>query len=130
LDRALRDADAKLQELSSNPFGSPEPILDRHALDEGDDLRRETRFAWTARAGFPPPEQSESFLVPSQDRIGLDQEQGLAPLGKESREQHEQTSLVGAEGRAIDGARGHDELLPKKRVLGDQLGTRAGSDRR
>ena len=130
LDRALRDADAELQELASNPFGSPEPVLGRHAVDEGDDVRRETRFAWTARAGFPPPEQSESFPVPSQDRLGLDQEQGMAPLGKESREQHEQASLVGAKGRAFDSARGDDELLSKKRVLGDQLGRASGSDRR
>src|SRR5258708_26468387 len=29
LDRALRDADAELQELASNPFRSPEPVLGR-----------------------------------------------------------------------------------------------------
>jgi hypothetical protein len=98
-------------------------------VDEGDDVVRETRFAWTARAGFPPPEQSESFPVPSQHGLGLDQEQGAAPLGKESREQHEQASLVDAKGRAFDGSRGDDELLAKERVLGDQLGTRAGQIR-
>ena len=31
-----------------------------------------------------------------------------------------------SQGRAFDGARGDDELLSKERVLGDQLGTRAG----
>ena len=34
LDRALRDADAELQELASNPFGSPNPVLGRRAVDE------------------------------------------------------------------------------------------------
>jgi hypothetical protein len=64
--------------------------------------------------------------MPSQQRLGLDQQQGMAPLAMEAREQHEQASLVDAKGRALDGARGDDELLPKKRVLGDQLGTGAG----
>jgi|CZKU01.1.fsa_nt_gi hypothetical protein len=30
----------------------------------------------------------------AQQGLGLDQQQGVAPLGKESREQHEQASLV------------------------------------
>jgi hypothetical protein len=66
LDCALRDSDAELQELASNPFGSQEPVLGHHATDEGDDIRNETRFAWTAGAGFPTPEESESLPVPSQ----------------------------------------------------------------
>jgi hypothetical protein len=126
LDRAFRDAHAELQELASNPFGSPEPVLGRHAVDEGDELRRETRLAWTARAGFPTPEESESFPVPSQHRLGPDQQQGLAPAAMEAREEHEEASLVDAKGRALHGPRGDDELLPKERVLGDQLGARAG----
>jgi len=126
LNCALRDADAELQELASNPLGSPEPVVGRHAVDEGDNLRRDARFAWTVLAGCPPPEHSESFPVPSQDRLGLDQEQGLAPPAIEAREQHEQASLVDAKGRAFDGARGDDELLPKERVLGDELGAGAG----
>jgi hypothetical protein len=126
LDGALRDADAELQELASNPFGSPEPVLGRHATDEGEDIRSETRFAWTAGAGFPTPEESESLPVPSQHGLWLDQEQGMAPLQMEVREHHEQASLVAAKDGAFDGARGDDELLPKKGVLGDQLGTRTG----
>ena len=47
----------------------------------------------------------------------------------EAREQHEQASLVDAKARAFDGSRGDDELLSKERVLGDQLGTRAGQIR-
>jgi hypothetical protein len=64
--------------------------------------------------------------VPSQQRLGLGQQQGLVPLAVEAREQHEQTSLVDAKGWALDGAGGDDELLAKKRVLGDELGPRAG----
>ena len=82
------------------------------------------RDAGCRRAGFPPPEQSESFPMPSQC-LGLDQQQGVAPVMMEAREQHEQASLVDAKGRAFDGSRGDDELLLKERVLGDQLGMRS-----
>jgi hypothetical protein len=64
--------------------------------------------------------------MPSQQRLGLDQQQGMPPLTMEVREQHEQASLVDAKGRAFDSARGDDELLPKERLLGDQLDTGAG----
>ena len=47
----------------------------------------------------------------------------------QAREQHEQASLVAANDGAFDGARGDHELLPKKRVLGDQFGTRTGQIR-
>jgi hypothetical protein len=62
--------------------------------------------------------------MPSQC-LGLDQQQGVAPVMMEAREQHEQASLVDAKGRAFDGSRGDDELLLKERVLGDQLGMRS-----
>jgi hypothetical protein len=114
LDRALRDTDAELQELASNSFRSPEPVLGRHAVDEGDHVRPNARFAWPSRAGLPTPEKSESLPVPSQQRFGLDQQQGMAPLAIEAREQYEQTSLVDPKGRAFDGARSDDELLPAR----------------
>ena len=79
--------------------------------------------------GLPTPEQSESFPVPPQHGLGLDQKQGVAPLCKESREHHHQASLVEAKARAFDGPRCDDELLSKERVLGDHLGTRPGQIR-
>jgi hypothetical protein len=45
LDCALRDADAELQQFAANPFRSPEPVLGRHAVDEGDGVWRDTRLA-------------------------------------------------------------------------------------
>jgi hypothetical protein len=45
LDRSLRDADAELQEFAANALGSPKAVLDRHAPDEGDDVRSHARLA-------------------------------------------------------------------------------------
>ena len=44
----------------------------------------------------------------------------------QTREQHDQASLVDSEGRALDGARSNDELLTKKLVLCEQLRAHAG----
>jgi hypothetical protein len=103
LDCALRDSDAELQELASNPFGSPEPVLGGHATDERDHIRSETRFVWIAGAGFPTPEESESLPVLSENGLWLDQKQGMAPLEVQAREQHEQASLLAAKAGPFDG---------------------------
>ncbi len=126
LDRALRDANAEPQELASNAFGSPEAVLDCNAPDERDDLRSKTRFACPARAGLSTSEELESLAVPSKHGLRLDQEQGMAPPRKESCEQDQQAALMAVKAGAFDSARGDEELLPKKRVLGDQFGARAG----
>src|SRR5437868_11429694 len=44
----------------------------------------------------------------------------------DAREQHDQAPLVAVKDRAFDRARGNDELLTEKCVLGDQLRPRAG----
>jgi hypothetical protein len=126
LDRALRDPDAEFQELPSNPLGAPEPVVGRHLADKGDGVGRDTRFVWRPRAGLPTPEKSESLPVPPQQRLGLNQQQGMLPLTMEAREQHEHAALVNAKSWALDRARSDDELLPKDRVLGDQLDAGAG----
>jgi hypothetical protein len=120
------DADAELQEFSTNAFGSPQPALGRHASDEGDDIGSDARFAGTGRAAYPTPEETESRAMPSKHRLWFDQEQGMAPLRKNPREQHQQAALVAAKAGPFDAPRGDDELLPKKRVLGDQFAARTG----
>lgn len=42
--------------------------------------------------------------VPSKHGLPFDQEQGVAPAGKDSREQHEQAALVAAKAGAFDTA--------------------------
>jgi len=69
--------------------------------------------------------QPESLAMPPQNRVGLDQEESVARAGKEARENDEQTPLVGAQLRALDGAECDDELLAEHGVLGQQLRARS-----
>src|SRR5580658_1062198 len=104
LDRSLRDADAELREFSANAFGSPQPALGRHASDEADDIGSDARLAWPSRAAYATPEETEPRTVPSKHGLRFDQEQSMAPLGKESCEQDEHAALVAAKPRAFDAA--------------------------
>jgi hypothetical protein len=79
LNRALRDPNAELQEFASNALGSPESVLVRHTLDEGDDIWSETWLARTGRAGLSTPENPECRAVPSKHGLRFDQEQRMAP---------------------------------------------------
>ena len=93
-----------------------------HALDEGDDIGSHARLTRTCRAGLATPEETETSTVPAKNGLRLDEEQGAAPPGKKPRKQDKQTALVTSKGGSCDAARGDDELLAQKRVLGDQLG--------
>src|SRR5215470_4016087 len=45
LDGALGDLDTELEQLAADALGAPRAVLRRHARDERDDLRRQTRFS-------------------------------------------------------------------------------------
>jgi hypothetical protein len=98
LGRALGDADAELEKLTAHPFGSPEAILASHAFDELDDLSGHTWLgqAPPSRSGSLAPEQAESLTVPSQDRVGLHEEQRVSPPRNDTGEQNEQAAFVAA----------------------------------
>ncbi len=59
--------------------------------------------------------------VPTQERAGLDNVQGLRPCGVEAgKQKHDQTIAV-LDLQMIHGPAKHDELLAKQRVLCDKL---------
>jgi len=43
LDRTLGDADAELEQFTANPLGTPERVIARHPLDQGDRALRDAR---------------------------------------------------------------------------------------
>jgi hypothetical protein len=55
--------------------------------------------------------------MPAYDRLGLDQEQRLAPPRNQAAEQDEQTAFVSPNLRALDGPNLNNELLSEQHVL-------------
>jgi len=120
LDGPLRHPDTELQELAAYPFGTPERILGRQPPDQGDGLRRERRAA-RPRARLPSPERAEARVVPAQQRLRLDDEEGLPPGAGPAGEQHQERAIRRRRGRALDPTAQHDQLVAQEGVLGEQL---------
>jgi hypothetical protein len=77
LNRSLRYANAELEQLATNALGSPQAVVGRHALDEDSDVRSEARLAHVDRRGFSTPKKPKSLAMPADDRLGLDEQDGL-----------------------------------------------------
>ena len=78
-DGGLGDGKAKLQKLAMDPRCAPPCILPRHPSDQIADL---PRHRWSARLSpprLPCPEKPEPLAVPTDDGLGPDNYQGVAP---------------------------------------------------
>ena len=94
LDRSLRDTNSELQKLASDSFGTPGPVVDRHAVDELDGAHGKSGIA--ARGGglrSMRPEQPEPFTVPAKDGLGLHEQYSALPVGQNTCEEHNQAAL-------------------------------------
>ena len=78
-DGGLGDGKAKLQKLAMDPRCAPPCVLPRHPSDQIADL---PRHRWSARLSpprLPCPEKPERLAVPTDDGLGPDDYQGVAP---------------------------------------------------
>ena len=78
-DGGLGDGKAKLQKLAMDPRCAPPCVLQRHPSDQIADL---PRHRWSARLSpprLPCPEKPEPLAVPTDDGLGPDDYQGVAP---------------------------------------------------
>jgi hypothetical protein len=64
---------------------------------------------------------ASEVTVPAQQRFGLYEQEGAAPVGKERGESDEKDAVGWAEPWLSDAARGNHELMAEKCVLGDEL---------
>jgi hypothetical protein len=70
-NRRLGDVEAERQKLTVNMRRTPEGVLEAHSSDKVAQLFVDLRSA-TERAGFPSPEGTEAFAMPTHDRLGPD----------------------------------------------------------
>src|SRR5689334_3075608 len=65
LNCSLRDLDAKLQQFTTDTFGTPHGVVDCHLFDQGDCLCSNLRFVRPCLR-FALPEQSEALPMPAE----------------------------------------------------------------
>ena len=78
-DGGLGDGKAKLQKLAMDPRCAPPCVLPRHPSDQIADLPRHRRSARFSPPRLPCPEKPERLAVPTDDGLGPDDYQGVAP---------------------------------------------------
>jgi hypothetical protein len=125
LHGALRDVDSELEQLAANALGAPEPILGGHAADQLDELGRHPRSRRLRRPRLPTPQQTKAFAVPAKHRLGLHEQQRVAPPRQHGREQRDQAALMWLENWSLHLPCCNDKLLAQQDVLGRQLHMRA-----
>ncbi|MGZ3438288.1 MAG: hypothetical protein ACXVDD_02180 [Polyangia bacterium] len=100
---------------------STRAVLRRHARDERDDLRRQTRLRQRLGLRATSPQAAEQIAVPTQQRLWLDQDQGVAPVGEHRREANENEPGGGAQRGALHLARSDEKLVAQQGVLRREL---------
>src|ERR1035437_8476428 len=71
--------------------------------------------------GFTVPEEAKPLPMPTEERVRLDDEEGLSPGTYFPGQQHEEHSVGAGQPWLLDAPTQDDELLPEKGVLGNQL---------
>ena len=83
-DTGLTDIDAQLQQFPVQAGRSPKDVTGTHVADQSADLFRCHGTSNKSIAAPPIPVEAESSSMPSDNRLRLDQDDGLAPLGPEA----------------------------------------------
>ena len=78
-DRGLGHVNAQQSTLILDPWGAPGRVVARHLLDEFSELKRDLRSSGSFRSGQPSPVEREALGVPSDDRLGLDDDERRTP---------------------------------------------------
>ena len=71
-DGGLGDLDAEFQQLAVNARCTPAWVVTAHHPNQIPNLLRHPGPTWLATVDFPCPEQAESFPVPSDNCVRLD----------------------------------------------------------
>src|SRR5207249_1942487 len=122
-NRAVAHDDAQLEQLASDPFGTPQAVLAGHGHDQLPHFEAEMAAA-TWRAGLPAPEQAPTRPMPAHHRLGRDDRQVLAPAGAEPASQDPQQPVPGTyPGTPSDPSRPsqNGELMVQQQVLEDEV---------
>ena len=116
-DGALRHLDPKLEELSMDSGRAPQRISGSHFSDEGHDLGVDRRAAPGGPAREPGPVLAETASLPTQDRVGSHEHEGLPPPGPDPGQPHPEEAIRRAQPRPAARSLVHGDLVTQGEVL-------------
>jgi hypothetical protein len=121
LDCALSNVDAELEQLAAKALGAPCAVFGRHALDECDDSRFQTRPWRRLRLRTLGPKATEEVAVPAQQRLRLDEHQRVPPIGDHRRETNEDEAVNDTQVRALYMANSDNELVAQEGIFREEV---------
>jgi hypothetical protein len=120
-DRALRNCEAQLEELAMDPGRASERVGVRHLPDQGPQLRAYRRAPWPSMPRLPCPPGAKALAMPADDGRRLYQDQSVAPARPAAGELNPEGLVEPSELRPLRAVVQESELLPKGKVLEDQI---------
>src|SRR3989304_3538995 len=93
----LSDIDAEFEQLSMDPWRTPQGIGNAHLADQPTDLRRHSRPATTA-SRLPAPIRPKTRAMPADNGVRLNDRQRIANSREQPIETNEYQSVDGIEG--------------------------------
>ena len=115
-DGGIRDFDSEFGQFGLDAFAAPGGIAGPHLPNEVDELAVRGGSA-AAGKGFPAPKQAQAQPMPSDDRLGLAEEQALLPVrpNRPQCEPQETIRLTKFELARLPAE--HRELMPKRQIF-------------
>ena len=95
-DGGIRDLNAQLGEFGLNAWAVPRGVGLPHLPYQRDEVAVEGGSS-IAYARFPTPEEAKAKAMPSDDGLGLEEEQGVWPLWPEAPKTNPKKSVGGVE---------------------------------
>ena len=83
-DGSLGEMNVELEQLPMNPWSAPQRVGLIHGSNEISEGWINTGMAELLLAAFPAPVQSKPLPVPSENSLGLHNDEGLGPVCPES----------------------------------------------
>src|SRR6267143_2731988 len=114
---ALRNLEAELEQLTMDARRAPEGIRERHGPDELCNLRTDGRSTRSSGSGLPGPERAKALPMPTNDGLGANDVERLAPPCPTPREPHPEGAIKATEPRSFRAVAEQGELLPERQVL-------------
>ena len=100
-DSGLADFDAELKQFTVNPRGAPKWIFLGHFAYKLSDIPGCFRSPQPSRSAFPSPVVLESFFMPTDNCLRLDEDQWLSPIAPDSCENNPKESISILEARFL-----------------------------
>lgn len=120
-DSGIGDVDVELGQFGLNPSAAPSGIGLPHPLNQRNEFTIDGGSS--ADPGFPAPEEAKANTMPTNDGLGLEEEQDVSPVWPKAHQTNPKQPVSGAEFRFARLSYEHGELMSERQIFKHEPGT-------